>query len=252
MSLRSKSGQRPSFQSPITSNRNMSRLKTVLSTGMMHHEMYHHYHSVRKVLMIKGIVFGLPDHKIEEAYQKAKELIESKEITTIVWDGDKMQYPNQKGEFQGSFTAVIDRLMKSHPNKEFIYFKKRKDVFDLISGHGAVEADGFGGYLGPFKHLTEFNTAVLDGDLKQEPGRLVAGKNYAVMFEKTWDRKSFYFLGLKGLHYIKSVLGVNEVDYLVVSKAKGGAVEKEMEMIEKDRFMYPHIREEVVEYARQM
>jgi hypothetical protein len=229
----------------------MSRLQAVLSTGMMEHGMHHHHHGgSRKVLMIKGLAFGVQDEKIEEAYTAAKRLIAANGITTIIWDGDPMQHRNSGGYFHGSFTAVIDKLMMSHQQLEYIYFKKSKGVEDLITGIGKVEEEKFGdpykNVLGPFEHLTTSNTSVLDGDANEPPsGRT---KNYGVKFVKTWDGSTFYMLGLKGLMYIKNVLGADTVNYLIVGV--GGAVKKELKEVSKDPNMFPTIAQTPIAVQR--
>ena len=213
---------------------------------MMEHGMHHHHSGSRRVLMIKGFAWGVQREKIEEAYAAAEKLIIANGITTIIWDGDPMQYLNEGGYFHGSFTALIDKLMRSHPTLEFIYFKKDKDIKDIVTGFGKVEPEKYGtpykNVIGPFERLTTENTSFLDGDANEPPpppsGPI---KNYGVKFVKTWEGRMFYMLGLKGLMYIKNVLKADKVDYLIVGIVDGSTVDIELKEVAKNPDMYPEI-----------
>ena len=194
---------------------------------------YHHLHAAnRKVLVIKGLVFGIPDEKYREAFHKATELIQMHNITTICWDGDKFTYPSEDGSpAAASFTRLIDALQKAMPNLEFIFFKKQGKAVGLIHGMGEVEADKFGNVLGPFPFMTSLNTNVVQST-SPAPHKIM-GKNYGVEFagEMKW-----YELGLKGLQWIKSTLNVNDVVYMVFGL--GGAVEKELNEVMKAKIAH--------------
>ena len=206
-------------------------------------------------MMIKGFAWGVEKEKIEEAYMAAKNLIASNGVTTIIWDGDPMQYRNEGGYFHGSFTALIDKLMRFHSNLEFIYFKKEKDLKDIVTGFGEVETEKYGepfkNVIGPFERLTTENTSFLDGDANEPPPPQSGPiKNYGVKFVKTWEGKMFYMHGLKGLMYIKQVLKADKVDYLIVGIADGSAVDTELNEVAKNPGLYPEIVATPIEVVR--
>lgn len=185
----------------------------------------------RKVLFIKGLVFGIPKAKLGEAYQKAMEIIAREKITTIAWDGDKLGYTGPKGEEAPmTFTFVIKALADKVPGLEFIYFKKAGKARGLISGEGTVDLDegaakhGTTQYLGPMPFLNSRNTIVVDSKDPIPVKR--PGMNLGIEF--SGDMK-WYELGLKGLELAKSEFGNDSVSYLVVGL--GGAVKKELEKV---------------------
>ena len=210
----------------------MPRLHAVLSTGMMQPGMHHGMqHTGRKVLMIKGLVFGIPLEKLDEAFAKAKSIIVQERITTICWDGDKIGYVGPKGEpAPQAFTIVIDRLAKEHPHLEFVYFKKEGKASALVTGVGQVGLDegaaskGVTQYIGPMPFLTKDNTQIVNAAGAIPPMR--HGMNIGIEFS---GEMKWYELGLKGLALVKSAFGNDNVSYLVVGL--GGAVAKEIEKV---------------------
>ena len=207
-----------------------SRFQQVLRTGMMA-EM----NKPRKVMVLKGLVFGIPDSKYKEAFDKALELIKENEITTICWDGDKYTYPGNDGKpAAASFTRLIVALHDAMPHLEFIYFKKQGKAIGLINDASSPEADQYGNVLGPFPFLTTSNTKIVNST--DDPPAIMRGMNYGVEF--SGDMK-WYELGLKGLMYIKEKLDVHSVTYMVFGL--GGAVSKELEKVAEaeDPSMYP-------------
>ena len=86
--------------------------------------------------------------------------------------------------------------------------------------------------LGPFPFLTAENTRILQST--EAAPRKSDNSNYGVEFN---DVEKWYELGLKGLEYIKTVLGVQHVTYMVVGL--GQAVKKEIEMVALAPDKYP-------------
>lgn len=190
-------------------------------------------HSKRKIMMLKGLVFGIPDAKYAEAFAAAAAVIQTEGITTICWDGDKYTYPGTGGApAAASFTRLLVALQEAMPHLEFMYFKKEGKASGLITGMGEPEADKFGNVLGPFPFMTAQNTKI--GKSTDAAPPKITGTNYGVEFagEMKW-----YELGLKGLVYIKDVLGVPSVTYMVFGL--GGAVIKELEKVAENPSAYP-------------
>ena len=95
----------------------------------------------RKILLLKGLVFGIPESKYVEALEKAEELVNTKSITTVAWDGDKLTYANKStgAPPTASFTRLLPMLRRRWPSLEFIFFKKLGKAAGLIEG-GLIEA----------------------------------------------------------------------------------------------------------------
>ena len=192
-----------------------------------------HMHTTRKIMMLKGLVFGIPDAKYAEAFAAASAVIAAEGITTICWDGDKYTYPGEGGSpAAASFTRLLVALQAAMPHLEFIYFKKEGKASGLITGMAEPEADKFGNVLGPFPFMTAQNTKI--GKSTDAAPPKITGMNYGIEFagEMKW-----YELGLKGLMYIKDVLGVPSVTYMVFGL--GGAVTKELEKVAETPSAYP-------------
>ncbi len=214
------------------------------------------YHSTRRsVLVIKGLAFGLPDEKIEEAFREAV----SSHITTVVWDGDPLGYVGPQGEpAPSSFVRVVNALGQQYAGQlEFIYFKKEKNVTGLFADlntmkldKDALEKGGITQYIGPIPWLTSQNTTVLSPQSALPP--LVPGRNYAVAFSNDlkWDR-----LGLEGLSFLKQKAGVDTVRYLIVGNP-GYAVKKELKKLDDAKedgsfdATYPQLQMTTVAYER--
>jgi hypothetical protein len=179
------------------------------------------------VLLLKGLVYGLPREKIMEAFNAAAEIIRENGITTVAWDGDKLLHPKADGLL--SFTSVIPLLMAEFPYLKLVFFKKIGDAepFDKAEElfDGNVRApDRFGNELGPYESLTRANTTLLNGDLWSAPAS--PSRHLGVVFSVD----EWYDLGLKGLQYIKRVLGVDEV-HIVIVGSNGGGVKNECEKV---------------------
>ena len=111
-------------------------------------------------------------------------------------------------------------------------FKKEGKASGLVTGMAEPEADKFGNVLGPFPFMTAQNTKI--GKSTDAAPPKITGMNYGIEFagEMKW-----YELGLKGLVYIKDVLGVPSVTYMVFGL--GGAVTKELEKVAETPSAYP-------------
>ena len=223
---------------------NASRLEHVLAAGyarqvapvdmMGADQAVRGGHLARKCLFIKGFVWGIPQDKMQEATDKAKEIIFTEGITTICWDGDKLGYPGPNQEPPPmTFTFVIKALAAEVPGLEFIYFKKAGKAKGLVTGDGfgSVDLDegaakhGTTQYIGPMDFLTPANTIIVDaGDII--PAKR-AGMNLGIELSGglKWDE-----LGLAGLALAKSHFQNDEVSYLVVGM--GPTVEREIEDVQ--------------------
>ena len=173
----------------------------------------------RTVLLLKGLVFGIPDTKFEEALHRASQMITSGGVTTVCWDGDKYTYPGADGKAPtASFTRLLPMLHERFPHLECVFFKKVRApsphisppcpcfsdlrssaVFvkkvgkarGLISG-GEVAPDEHGNVLGPVPFLTDTNTRVINAAAALPPVR--PDQHYGVEFD---DISKWYELGLK-------------------------------------------------------
>ena len=200
----------------------------------------------RKVLLLKGLVFGIPEAKYEEAMQRASEIIGFSEITTICWDGDKCTYCGEGGGTpSASYTKLLLLLHAKFPHLEFIFFKQVGKAASLLQG-GEIAADDYGNVLGPIPFLTCGNTSVISST--GAPGPLQAGgEHYGIEFD---DIGYFHELGLKGMIYIKTQLAVPTVDVLVLGL--GGVVKEENEKVGEAPDEYPTRSMAVIEVQREM
>ena len=249
---------------------NASRLAHVLAAGrarqaapiamMGGHSMGATPYQARKCLFIKGLVFGIPEEKLEEAVNTAKNIITKNGITTICWDGDKLGHVGPKNEpAPMSFTFVIQELAQwsniNNVGLEFVYFKKTGKAKGLITGDGfgkvAVDEGalkhGTTQYIGPMDFLTPENTIIVDAGAGIPAKH--AGMNLGIEFS---GEMKWYELGLKGLALAKSHFHNHEVSYLVVGL--GGAVKKELEKVEESikngESKYPHLAITKIEVNR--
>lgn len=190
----------------------------------------------RNIMMLKGLTFGIPEAKYEEAFEAATKVIKEQGITTICWDGDKYTYQGKDGAPPtGSFTRLLVTLREKMPHLEFIYFKKEGKAKSLRDdGMEKPKADDHGNVLGPFPFLTPENTKILKSTDAAPP--VEKSINYGIEFSGIPDRM-WWQLGLKGLVYIKDVLGLPSVTYMVFGL--GGAVGTELEEVAKDPSKYP-------------
>lgn len=185
----------------------------------------------RRLLFIKGFTFGIPQAKLAEAFKMAEYAIQTQNITTVAWDGDKLGYAVDQHPAPMTFTFVISELAKRFPTLEFIFFKREGKARELISGVGTVELDekvfkdnGAIQYLGPMPFMNDVNTTVVNSTEPIPPRQ--PGKHIGIEFAgdmKWWE------LGLKGLELAKSRFRNASVPYLVVGL--GGAVKKELEKV---------------------
>lgn len=188
-------------------------------------------------LVIKGLVFGIPDSKLEEAFSRISNIVVSKNIRYVCWDGDKYTYdgPN-KTRRSNSFTLILAKLADKFPYLQFIYFKKTGKALGLVTGEGQIEQDNFGNYLGPFPFLNGNNTVIISSDAQGISYFLNSMNNIHVGVEFSGEMK-WYELGLKGLKWIKNTLDVSHVSYVVVGL--GNAVTKELEKIQETPSDFP-------------
>ena len=205
--------------------------------------------TTRKVLIVKGLVYGLPDEKIAEAY---KEVMTIEGLTTVVWDGDPLGYTGPLSEkAPSSFTRLIHMLGLYNPNLEFIFFKKdgkeQQQFFDKTPAYideTVKEKQNITQYIGPLPFIKTSNTTVLTESDPLPPFR--SGRNYAIRMDKTLK---WHQLGLKGLEYLKQKGGVETVHYLMIGQ--GYAVKKELEELGTDASdLYPERTEIHIEYIR--
>lgn len=198
--------------------------------------------TARKIMMLKGLVFGIPKAKYEEAFAAAMNLIMAHGITTICWDGDKYTYPHpDTGEERAmGFTLLLELIHKAKPDIELMFFKKmgskpKDNAGSLITGYKPCalrDMDKFGNVLGPFPFMSIDDTTIIKYD--EAPSPYKAGANYGVEFDNIVE---WFDLGLKGLQYIKDTLGVAHVEYMVFGL--GGAVKKEIKEVGKNPSAYP-------------
>ena len=188
----------------------------------------------RKILVLKGIVVGIPPEKYAEAFVVAKALITAQGITTVCWDGDKYTYPGAgNAPPTASFTRLLVALQEAMPHLEFLYFKEEGKAAGLLQGIKEPKADKFGNVLGPFPFLTRGNTTIVSEETSALP--YTPGFHYGVEFAGPMRR--VYQLGLKGLKYIKTMLRVQHVTYMVFGL--GNAVKRELDEVGEDPLTYP-------------
>ena len=228
---------------PMTPEARTAPKPSAAPVGMMA-PMFGAVSYARKVMMLKGLVFGIPEDKYAEAYAEAVDLITKEGITTICWDGDKLGYDVDQYPAPKAFTNLLVMLQHAMPWLEFIYFKREGKASELVFGTGAVELDKdvyesskkrgkeVIQYLGPFPFLTATNTKI--GKSTDAAPAKIPGMNYGVEFA---GGMKWYELGLKGLEYIKQTLGVPSVTYMVFGL--GGAVQRELEKVAEEPYKYP-------------
>ena len=175
----------------------------------------------RNVLVIKGITYGLPDSKVNEAFKAASLKIKSaaNPITTIVWDGDPLGYVGPNGEkAPSSFVRVISMIAAAYPNLEFIFFKKEAGVALLFADktrpyldEQTFRSNGVRQYLGSLPFINEANTTILYPHNVLPPRAM--GRNYAIAFP---NNINFTTLGLMGLQYLKAKGDIDSLHFMVV------------------------------------
>ncbi len=183
-------------------------------------------------LVLKGLVFDIPEYKLEEAFQVACQIIETKNIMYVVWDGDKYSYPVLNKPPTSTFTLILPRLADKFNHLKFIYFKKQGKAASLLKDMGSIQQDEYGNQLGPFPFLSLSNTIIMDSTSPM----VYPSWNNAWGIEFDGDMK-WYELGLKGLKWIKNTLGIDYVEYLIVGL--GNAVSKEIEKVSESPLDYP-------------
>ena len=198
----------------------------------------------RRILLLKGLVFGIPDAKYEEALAEARRIISKRKITTIAWDGDKYTYPGAGGAAPAaSFARLLPMLHDAYPHLEFLFFKKEGKAKGLLVG-GAIEADEHGNVLGPIPFMSEENTTLIREE-DAAPPPPTAGRHYACEFGSI---AKWYELGLRGMQYCKERLGAESVEVLVLGL--GGVVKKENEKVDEEPGKYPQRMFTIVEVQR--
>lgn len=183
-------------------------------------------------LVLKGLVFDIPKHKIEEAFQVACQIIETKNIKYVVWDGDKYSYPLLNLPATSTFTLILPRLAEKFNNLKFIFFKKQGKAASLLKDMGSIQQDQFGNRLGPFPFLSLNNTVIMDSTTPI----VFTDWNIAWGIEFDGDMK-WYELGLKGLKWIKNTLHIDNVEYLIIGL--GNAVSTEIQKVSESPLDYP-------------
>lgn len=174
-----------------------------------------------EVLVLKGLVYGIPEGKLDEAFRVASDLVEERGIRVVVWDGDKYNPA-------GSFTRILPMLASAHPSLQFVYFKRQGSAGGLIDGVGSVGQDKFGNELGPFPFLNSGNTTIVQATDPLPTSFCHLGVECG---DVHWSE-----LGLKGLKWVKANLAAS-VSYLAVGV--GGTVAKELEMVAEAPADYP-------------
>jgi hypothetical protein len=195
--------------------------------------MYASGTSTRVVLKIAGLTNRIKPEKLKEGLAKVIALVRDKAVTTIVWDGDLLNYRRKDGSLPTlAFTAVLPVLHEQFPQLEFIYFKKQKSLGKLLAS-AAPSEDDHGNMLGPYDFLTFGNTENLK-PTEGIPPHPKKGQNYAVGFS---DDIKWYQLGLAGLQWLKNVVGVDSIHYFVLGM--GTAVEREILEVANNPESYP-------------
>lgn len=193
----------------------------------------------RSILVIKGLVFGVPPEIIDRAVSLASQLITApgKNVTTVCWDGDPFSAIGPEGQEKvSSFVDVVVKLQQVHPQLEFVYFKKQEGVESLFADvmparrrdeklykktEGKVDQ-----WLAPIPFITKANTTILSPLSILPP--LVPGRNVAIAMDDglKWDQ-----LGLKGLQWLKQKNGIMEIKYMTVGNP-GFALGREIGVID--------------------
>jgi len=208
-----------------------SSMPTGVAPTMADHTM--HGPTRRVVLKVAGLTNNIRYDKMIEALEKIKALINDKGVTTVVWDGDKLNYNHTDGSPATlAFTAMLPVLHDQMPHLEFIYFKKEKSVGQLLAS-AALEEDEFKNMLGPYEFLTFTNTNSL-GPTEPIPMYPILNQHYAIAFP---NDTSWLELGLLGLRWLKTVARVDSMEYFVLGK--GYVVSQELKAIVADPDKYP-------------
>lgn len=206
----------------------------VKPTGMHAGGHAPHATSSRVVLKVAGKVAGIKPAKMMEGLEKIRALIRNAGVTTIVWDGDLLNYQKNNGSpAEMAFTSVFPVIQSEFPHLEWIYFKKEKSVGKLLASAALEEESEFKNVLGPYEFLTFTNT-----DMKHpnEPISLhpIPGQNYAIGFpnETSWKE-----LGLLGLQWLKNVAKVESMHYFILGK--GYVVSQELKAVAAHPELFP-------------
>ena len=166
----------------------------------------------RKVLVLKGLVYGIPEKTIALAMTKLDAIVTTNHITTVVWDGDKRTYPNASTNQLRtmSFTCLLEDLYDRHPHLEFIFFKKKGGARSLLRG-ADLKTTKYGTILGPYWFLSDESTRILS-----ETGRVPGyrrGRHLGVEFEGI---TSYDELGVRGFSWTKRKLKCDSVQQVIV------------------------------------
>ena len=230
----------------------------------------------RRVLVLKGLPFGIPELKYTDALKVASDIIQEKNITTVVWDGQKRTYPpNEKpnAEPAASFTRLIEMLfVKDRKERiEFMFF-----AYDEVAGEELLEGsevgpDEHGNVVGPFPFLTKANVDIVRAGKASRPPRRRRGRHVGVVvggggggasspssspssssssssLSSSPFAASEEMLGLSGYRYLKEKLGVTKVNTLVLGM--GDEISKEHARMAKEPELYPKLSVTEITVAR--
>jgi hypothetical protein len=194
----------------------------------------HRASSTRVVLKLAGLTNSIKPEKLQEGLEKVRELIYSKGVTTIVWDGDLLNYQKFNGSpAEVAFTSLFPVIQAEFSNLEWIYFKKEQSVGKLLASAELKEEHEFKNVLGPYKFLTSDNTKMLR-PTDTIPLHSTPGQNYGIGFPNDTD---WMELGLMGLRWLKTVAKVDSMHYFILGK--GYIVGKELEAVVENPEPYP-------------
>ena len=189
--------------------------------------------SPRVVLKVAGKVAGITPAKMMEGIEKLRALIRNAGVTTIVWDGDLLNYQKLDGSpAEMAFTSVFPVIQAEFPDLEWIYFKKEKSVGKLLATAAHKEEKDFKNVLGGYSWLTFTNTDMLHPNEPLPP--YAPGHNYAIGMPEDVSWKE---LGLMGLRWLKNVAKVESMHYFILGR--GYVVGKELEAVVAHPELYP-------------
>lgn len=194
----------------------------------------HHATSSRVVLKVAGKVAGITPAKMMEGIEKIRKHIRNAGVTTIVWDGDLLNYQKLDGSpAEMGFTSIFPVIQAEFPHLEWIYFKKEQSVGKLLATAAHKEEKDFKNVLGGYSWLTFTNTEMKHPN-EPIPLHPTPGQNYAIGLP---DNVSWKELGLMGLRWLKTVAKVDSMHYFILGK--GYVVGKELEAVVAHPELYP-------------
>ena len=192
--------------------------------------------ATRRVMVMKGFTYGLPQGGYNVAFEKACDLIETCAITTIFWDGDLLPYDDVVTGYpaSASFTRLLPALQSKYAWLEFVYAKKKSH----LAAYGPVTKNKFGEYEGPFPFLPV--AAPRSSRTKRTTNCRRLGQRTPYTRALTWHsamvRTSTWRWGWRGLAWLKSH-GIESVVLLIVGL--GDTVKRELGAVEFNPQSYP-------------